>query len=118
MITRRTMLTSGAITGAAALALNLDEPFGHLSDEERGARGFPNYTLQAHDGRHVHFYDDLMKGRLTIARSISAPSAIASISTETAICPKAQRSICAEEFGRITRASSRARRSSRRFPVG
>ena len=72
MITRRTMLTSGAITGAAALALNLDEPFGHLSDEERGARGFPNYALQAHDGRHVHFYDDLMKGRLIMANFMYA----------------------------------------------
>ena len=34
-----------------------------LTAEQRRRRAFPNVTLRTHDGRDVHFYDDLLKDK-------------------------------------------------------
>ncbi len=65
MQTRRTFL-------AMAAAVPLVSPMARASAARAGRAGgprterLPNVLLQTHEGRDVHFYDDLVKGRLVV----------------------------------------------------
>lgn len=53
---------SGAVRGAAALLAALTAT--PASAGKPGADHFPNVTLTTQDGEQVHFYDDLIKGKI------------------------------------------------------
>jgi protein SCO1/2 len=72
MITRRAVLSTAALTGAAALAYKGDSYLTPDRSGTGGARGFPNFELQSHDGRTLRFYDDLVKGRIIVANFMYA----------------------------------------------
>lgn len=64
---RRTLLTLSLASGAVGgLSQALPKPF--AAPAARGPRAdfFPNVTLRTHDNRPVHFYDDLIHGKIVV----------------------------------------------------
>ena len=75
-LTRRMFFQGGAKSRRDRLTESM---FGHHYSDGGGARGFPNYELQTHEGRTVRFYDDLVKGRIVTINFMYADC--------TGICP-------------------------------
>jgi protein SCO1 len=51
-------------TAAAAASLSATAPSPSLMHRRPWQSRFPNVELQTHEGKTVHFYDDLIKGKL------------------------------------------------------
>src|SRR5919106_2614817 len=74
-LSRRTMLTTLAVApvaiGAVARTVSSDSDKSVLKTlesprEKLQKRYFPNFELTTHDGKKVHFYDDLIKDKIVV----------------------------------------------------
>jgi len=65
-MSRKSLITIAAVTAALFAATFL--PLRQLSaaNNRWGADYFPNVTLTTQDGKAVHFYDDLLKGKIVV----------------------------------------------------
>src|SRR5258708_29573555 len=54
-----------ALVCAGALAV-MRPSFAHADNKRWGANYFPNVELTTQDGKVVHFYDDLIKGKIVV----------------------------------------------------
>ena len=74
-LSRRTMLTTLAVAPVAIGAVaqtassGTDKKVNKTADSARDKlqkRYFPNFELTTHEGRKVHFYDDLIKDKIVV----------------------------------------------------
>src|SRR4026209_1555209 len=74
-LNRRTMLTTLAVAplaiGAGARTASSDSTNGTFKPSESAReklqkRYFPNFELTTHEGKKVHFYDDLIKDKIVV----------------------------------------------------
>jgi len=65
MFTRRNLITSIAAAGAAILTGQArSAETGTRDNRSKGGNYFPNCVLTTHEGKRVHFYEDLIRDRL------------------------------------------------------